>query len=50
MLRKFLHIFCLIVLSFVWVTTSQGADTLQILEDEQKIVLTGGDLQSPRYL
>ena len=41
MLRKFLHISCFIVLSFVWVATSQGGEHLQILEDEQKLVLTG---------
>ena len=41
MLRQFLHICCLIVLSFIWVATSQGAETLQILEDEGKLVLTG---------
>ena len=38
---KFQCISCLIVLSFVWIATSQGAETLQILEDEGKLVLTG---------
>ena len=41
MSREFLNISCLIALSFVWIATSQGAETLQILEDEGKLVLTG---------
>ena len=41
MLLKFRYISCLIALSFVWVAISQGEETLQILENEQKIVLTG---------
>ena len=39
--RKFLNISCLIALCLVCITTSQGAETLQILEDEGKLVLTG---------
>ena len=41
MLRQFLHISCLIALCLVCITASQGAETLQILEDEGKLVLTG---------
>ena len=41
MLHKFRHISCFIALSFVWVAISQAEETLQILGDEQKIVLTG---------
>ena len=41
MLHKFRHISCFIVLSFVWIAISQAEETLQILGDEQKIVLTG---------
>ena len=41
MLRKLRHIFCFIAASFVWVAASQGGEHLQILEDEQKLVLTG---------
>ena len=41
MRRKFRHIACLIALSFIWVATSQGGEHLQILEEEQKLVLTG---------
>ena len=41
MLHGLRYICCLIVLSFVWVAISQGGEHLQILEDEQKIVLTG---------
>ena len=41
MLRKFRYISCFIVLSFVWIAISQAEETLQILGDEQKIVLTG---------
>ena len=41
MLHKFQRIFCLIAVSFVWVAMGQAEETLQLLEDEQKIVLTG---------
>ena len=41
MLRQFRHISCLIAVSLIWVVTSQGGEHLQILEDEQKLVLTG---------
>ena len=41
MLLKFRHISCLIVLSFVWVAMVQAEEPLQILEGEQKLVLTG---------
>ena len=41
MVNKFRHITCLIALSFIWVATSQGGEHLQILESEQKLVLTG---------
>ena len=41
MLHKFRHISYFITLSFVWVAASQGGEHLQILENEQKLVLTG---------
>ena len=41
MLRKFRYISYVIAVSFVWIAISQAEETLQILEDEQKIVLTG---------
>ena len=41
MLLKFQHISCLIAVSLILVATSQGEEHLQILEDEQKLVLTG---------
>ena len=41
MLRKFRYISYVIAVSFVWVAISQAEETLQILGDEQKIVLTG---------
>lgn len=41
MLLKLQRIFWIIVLSFVWVAISHGGENLQILEDEQKLVLTG---------
>ena len=41
MLRKFRHISCLIAVSFIWVAMGQAEEALQILENEQKIVLTG---------
>ena len=41
MLHKFRHISCLIALSFVRAAISEGRENLQILEDEQKLVLTG---------
>ena len=39
--RKFRHISCLIAVSFVWIAMVQAEEALQILENEQKIVLTG---------
>ena len=41
MLRKFQYISYVIAVSFVWIAISQAEETLQILGDEQKIVLTG---------
>ena len=41
MLLKFRHISCLIAVSFVWIAMVQAEEALQILENEQKIVLTG---------
>ena len=41
MLFKFQRISCLIAITFIWVTIGQAAAALQILEDEQKLVLTG---------
>ena len=41
MLLKFRHISCLIAITFIWVTIGQAEESLQILVDEQKIVLTG---------
>ena len=41
MVNKFRHITCLIAVSLIWVATSQGGEHLQILEEEQKLVLTG---------
>ena len=41
MLRTFQHISFFIALNCVWVAASQGGEHLQILEDEQKLVLTG---------
>ena len=41
MLRKFQYISYVIAVSFVWIAISQAGETLQILGDEQKIVLTG---------
>ena len=41
MLLKFRHISCLIAVSFVWIAMGQAEEALQILENEQKIVLTG---------
>ena len=41
MLRKFRYISYVIAVSFVWIAISQAEETLQILGDEQKIVLTG---------
>ena len=39
--RKFRHISCLIAVSFVWAAMVQAEEALQILENEQKLVLTG---------
>ena len=41
MLRKFQYISYVIAVSFVWIAISQAEETLQILGDQQKIVLTG---------
>ena len=41
MLLKFRHISCLIVVSFAWVAMVQAEESLQILVDEQKLILTG---------
>jgi acylphosphatase len=41
MLFKFQRISCLIAITFIWVTIGQAEEALQILEDEQKLVLTG---------
>ena len=39
--RKFRHISCLIAVSFVWAAMVQAEEALRILENEQKLVLTG---------
>ena len=41
MLLKFRHISCLIAVSFVWIAMVQAEEALRILENEQKLVLTG---------
>ena len=41
MLLKFQRISCLIAITFIWVTIGQAEESLQILKDEQKLVLTG---------
>ena len=41
MLLKFRHISCLIVVSFAWVAMGHAEEALQILENEQKLILTG---------
>ncbi len=41
MLCRFRRISCIIAVSFVWIAVSQGEEAIQILENEQKIVLTG---------
>ena len=41
MLRKLRHLSCIIAVSFIWIAMGQAEETLQILGDEQKIVLTG---------